>query len=285
MSWYQIQMKGEKEAEILIYEQIGEGWVGDGIVAKKFAEDLKALGSVSTLNIRINSPGGQVWDGFAIYNTLMAHRAKKNVFVDGVAASIASVIAMAGDTITMPDTAMMMIHNPATIALGDAAEMRKAAEMLDKVKINAIAAYHRKSGMETDEISRLMDEETWLLAGEAVSLGFADTVSGSVPAMNSAAISMFDFSNFNRSPVLGSNNFKGETTMSIPEKYARTTQERVVYPRAINEWDSDPALHREFGEFDTYFAYRVATSDKTGKERQDPRLQGKVWTCNPLERR
>ncbi|MCK5219101.1 Clp protease ClpP, partial [bacterium] len=124
-------MKAEKKVEILIYDQIGEDWFGDGVQAKKFAEELRDLGDIETIELRINSPGGSVWDGNAIYNTLRGHKATVNVTIDGLAASIASVIAMSGDTITMPENALMMIHNPATIAFGEAEEMRKAANMLD----------------------------------------------------------------------------------------------------------------------------------------------------------
>lgn len=201
MPWYQMtSMKAEKKVEILIYDQIGEDWFGDGVQAKKFAEELRDLGDIETIELRINSPGGSVWDGNAIYNTLRGHKATVNVTIDGLAASIASVIAMSGDTITMPENALMMIHNPATIAFGEAEEMRKAANMLDKIKLGAMAAYHRKSGVSTDELSEMMDAETWLLAEDAVSLGFADATEGAVHATNSVAIKSFDMTKFTHVP-------------------------------------------------------------------------------------
>jgi ATP-dependent Clp protease protease subunit len=163
--------------EILLYEMIGaDFWTGEGTTAKAFAEDLKAAGSVSKIHLRVNSPGGNVFDGLAIYNTLLSHGATVTAQVDGLAASIASVIIMAASEISMGDNAMMMIHNPSTLISGDSNDMRKMAETMDKVKTSMITAYRRHTRKSSDQIGALMDAETWMTAGETVDNGFAEKV-------------------------------------------------------------------------------------------------------------
>lgn len=157
----------------MIYGDIGniEGW--NDVTAKEFARELAALGDVETLNLRINSVGGDVFAGQAIYSMLKRHKATVNVYVDGLAASIASVVAMAGDAVYMPSNAMMMIHHPWGRRVGNAAELRKAADDLDKVAETSIAVYTEKTGQTREKIIELMDGETWLTAAECVALGFA----------------------------------------------------------------------------------------------------------------
>jgi ATP-dependent protease ClpP protease subunit len=132
----------EKTGELTLYGEISnETWWGDEVTPKEFKSDLDNLGEIDTLNIYINSPGGDVFAGQTIYSILKRHKAHKNVYIDGLAASIASVIAMAGNTIFMPKNAMMMIHNPWTVGMGNADEFRKLAEDLDKIRESLIAAY------------------------------------------------------------------------------------------------------------------------------------------------
>ena len=161
---------GSDSARIDIYDEIG-GW---GISAKDFAASLAALGPVAQLDIHIHSPGGDVFDGTAIYNQLKQHTARKVVTIDGLAASMASVVAMAGDVIRMPENALMMIHNPWTIAMGGADELRKNADLLDKIAGQLRGAYSAKSGMSDDDVRAMMDAETWLTGTEAVEKGLAD---------------------------------------------------------------------------------------------------------------
>lgn len=169
--------KTKNSAELVLYGPISESsWWGDEITPKQFADDLAALGEVSEINVRINSGGGDVFAGQAIHSMLKRHNAKVTVYVDGLAASIASVIAMAGDRVIMPHGAMMMIHNPWTLAMGDAEELRKSADTLDKVRESLVSVYEAKTGKTRDEIVAIMDEETWLTAAEAVMMGFADEV-------------------------------------------------------------------------------------------------------------
>ena len=171
--------KAKRKAEVLVYEQIGEDWYGNGVTAKKFREQLQALGELDEITIRVNSPGGEVFDGFAIYNELRANKARKIVHIDGLAASIASVIAMAGDEIVMGLGAMMMIHDPWTIALGNSTQMRQQADVLDKVKVGLVDAYAGFNGAkDRSEIESLMTAETWFTAEEAVEAGFATRLAG-----------------------------------------------------------------------------------------------------------
>jgi ATP-dependent Clp protease, protease subunit len=173
---YRMRLSGSKNGEIYLYDEIGQGFFGGGISAKQFADDLNALGKIDTLNVRMNSPGGDVFDGLAIYNTLKRHPANVIVDVDGMALSIASVIAMAGDTINMAGNAMMMIHDPWTIAGGTAEDFRKQADLMDQVKGNLVSTYANRTGMNDGEIADLMSTETWMTAADAVKSGFADAV-------------------------------------------------------------------------------------------------------------
>ena len=125
--WYEFRAQA-KGAEIVIYDEIG----AFGIPARAFLDELKALGPVGELTVRINSPGGSVFDGVAIYNALKRHDATITIWIDGIAASIASMIAMAGDGVVMPENAMLMLHDPSALVIGTAADMRGMAEALDK---------------------------------------------------------------------------------------------------------------------------------------------------------
>lgn len=164
-----------KEAEVWIYEEIGAGWFG-GISAKQFADELNKLGKIENIKVRINSPGGDVFDGLAIHNVLKQNQARVTVYVDGLAASIASVIAMAGDEIIMAENAMMMIHDPWTIAMGSATDMRETADRLEKVGGQIVGTYSKKTGKDEKEIADLMAAETWMTANEALDMGFANSL-------------------------------------------------------------------------------------------------------------
>lgn len=195
--WFTIQAKAEdKSAEVFIFDTVGEDMWG-GVSAKSFADELNALDGVNTLNVHINSPGGSVFDGVAIYNLLAKHPAAVHVHIEGMALSIASIIAMAGDTVTIAENAMFMIHNPWNIVVGDAAELRKTAEMMDTVKGQMITTYQHKSGLDDELLSDMMDAETWLTGDEAVAQGFADEVSA---PMAMAACASFDYKQFKNAP-------------------------------------------------------------------------------------
>lgn len=163
------------EADVFIYEDVGSGWFG-GVSAKQFAEDLKALGDVTVINVHINSYGGEVFDGVAIYTQLKNHPAKVISHIDGVAASIASVIAMAGDEIRIADAGFIMIHNASGGVFGESKDMRKVADLLDTITATIADVYHARTGQDLDAIKSYMDAETWFTAAQAVEMLFADTV-------------------------------------------------------------------------------------------------------------
>ena len=171
--WYRIENKADDSATVYVYDSIGE-W---GITADVFVRDLAAL-KVGTVNLRINSPGGQVFDAVAIYNALTEHSAKVNVTVDGLAASAASFVAMAGDTVTMGFGSQMMIHEAQGLALGNAEDMRSMAEILDRVSDSIAGFYAARAGGEVADWRERMRAETWYSAQEAVDAGLADAVSG-----------------------------------------------------------------------------------------------------------
>lgn len=194
---YEMKALKNDEAEIFLYDVIGDTWDGSGTTAKNFATDLKALGPVKTLNIRINSPGGSVFDGIAIHNVLRRHSARKIVTVDGIAASIASVIMMAGDEISVAANGSVMVHNPWSIAFGEAADFRKAADTLDKIRDSILSTYVDRTTTPEEQISAWMDAETWMSAEEAVDAGFADSI---VEEVAIAALAKHDLSTFRHVP-------------------------------------------------------------------------------------
>lgn len=185
--------------EILIYDDIDPPWMAEMLgttSAKSFDADLKALGDVERLDVRINSPGGSVFEGVAIYNQLKRHKARVAVQIDGLAASIASVIAMAGEEIGIAANAMIMIHNPWGSAVGEAADMRKMADSLDKVRDTILGTYAERSGASESDLAEMMDAETWLTAEEAFAVGLVDSIG---PEVNISA--KFDLTGFRHAPA------------------------------------------------------------------------------------
>ena len=189
-SWYMIRARGTG-TEVLIYDEIG----AYGVTAKGFLAEFGALPADAAIDLRLNSPGGSVFDAVAIYNALKRHAGEITVWIDGIAASAASYIAMAGDTIVMPENAFLMIHDPSGLVMGTAEDMRSTAEALDKVKSSLIQGYAAKSGKPDDEIADLMAAETWLDAKDALALGFIDRIAEPVKLAAS-----FDVSRFRNAP-------------------------------------------------------------------------------------
>jgi ATP-dependent protease ClpP protease subunit len=161
--------------ELIIYGDIGESMWGDSVTASSVKNMLDRMDQ-GDLTVRINSPGGSVFDGFAIYNMIRQRDGKTTVYVDGLAASAASVIAMAGDDVVMGQASMLMIHDPYTMSVGGSEDMRKTADMLDKIKESIVAAYESRSEQGAEIISQMMTDETWFTADESVSMGFANRV-------------------------------------------------------------------------------------------------------------
>jgi len=171
-------MKRDKtRGEIFLYGPIGASFWDEGAVsAGQFQKDLRALGKVEQIDLRINSPGGSVFDGQAMGALLKQHAATKTVYVDGVAASAAATLAMAGDEIIIAEGAFMMIHNASGMAFGDAKEMERMAGLLRTVNDEVAKQYADRAKMKVADVLDMMDAETWMTADDAVAKGFADKV-------------------------------------------------------------------------------------------------------------
>jgi ATP-dependent Clp protease protease subunit len=211
--------------EIVIYSDIGPDFMGEGVTDSWVKDQLDAMKDASEITVRINSMGGDVFHGFAIHNLLKEHPANITVKVDGLAASAASVIAMAGDTVDMASNAMMMVHNPWTFAIGDSEEMLKAAERLDKVRDAIVSTYEAKTSLDAEEIAGLMDAETWMTASDAVDRGFADATEDRSASIENSA----------RPWIMNMPEFKKETKSKDPEPTGdeTPTEENIGVPLKI----------------------------------------------------
>lgn len=172
--------RGAGRGEVWLYGPVGEDFWGGGVSARTFQKELSALGNVDEISLHINSEGGSVFDGLAIYNLLKNHKARVVVDIDGWAASIASVIALAGDEIRIAGNGWMMIHNPSGATYGDSAEMRKTADLLDQIKGSLVDTYVARTGNKSADVQGWMDDETWFDARTAVERGFAQKVTEEV---------------------------------------------------------------------------------------------------------
>lgn len=208
--FWQVKNEVNGNSEILLYGPIaGESsWWGDEVTPRSFAEDLESLGG-RDVTVRINSGGGDVFAAHAIHNQLVAYKGRVTVVIDGLAASAATIIAVAGDRIIMPSNALFMIHNPA-IGLSDyygADELLKAAEALNTIKDSIVAAYRKRCKASAEELAAMMDAETWMGAAECMEKGFVDEIQGSVsPVLNDSSLIVnsinFDMKNFKNQDAL-----------------------------------------------------------------------------------
>ena len=174
--WNLVKNEEEKTAELILYGSIGSDEYWDDVSDKVFKQDIENLGDVENITLYINSPGGSVFSAVAIANTLKNHKAKVTANIDGLAASAATIITSACDTVRMPKNALFMIHNPITFAYGNNQEMQKTVEMLDKVKNSIIETYLNKTKTDKETLSELMDNETWMDAEMAKDYGFVDEI-------------------------------------------------------------------------------------------------------------
>lgn len=172
--------------ELSMYDMIGADFFGEGITAKAVKQQMDAA-PFNQISVRINSPGGDAFEGVAIGNLLKSAQKPVHVFVDGLAASAASIIAMCGDSIDMAPNAIMMVHNAWSLCAGDGNDMRKMADTLDKVSASIAQTYAGRTGKSLDEVKALMDAETWMNAEESLALGFATSVTDE---KNKAAMAM-----------------------------------------------------------------------------------------------
>lgn len=191
---YKMQVNNKKDtAEIQMYDMIGM-W---GISADQFGRDLKALGDVKHINLHISSDGGDVFEGRAIFSLLVQHPARVVSHIDGLAASIATLIALAGNEVRMADGSFFMIHNAWGVGIGDSRDLRKLADLLESVNGSLLDTYQAKTKLERDKLIQMMDDETWMTANEAKDYGFADVVSEPLKV----AASIQDPSPFKRPPA------------------------------------------------------------------------------------
>ena len=180
--WYSINARANKSAEIFIYGDIGQSWSEESVTAKDFVTALNTL-DVNTLTVRINSVGGSVPDGLAIHNAIKRHKATVTTSVDGIAASVASMIAMAGDSVEMADNAMLMIHAPWSAVVGNSSELRSHADLLDKFAESMAASYARPNGATHDDVMALLSDgkDHWFSAEDAIAAGFSDRTFAAIP--------------------------------------------------------------------------------------------------------
>ena len=175
--WNWVKNEGGLSTERTLFlsgEISDETWYGDEVTPKLFKDELYA--GEGDITVWLNSPGGDVFAAAQIYNMLRDYKGNVTIKIDGLAASAASVIAMAGNTVLVSPVAMMMIHNPATLAVGNAKDMERAIAMLNEVKESILNAYEGKTGLSRARLSHMMDDETWFNAKKAVELGFADKI-------------------------------------------------------------------------------------------------------------
>jgi len=184
--WYNIQNKAGETADVYIFDEIGTY----GITAQEFITDIKDLKD-TPINLRINSLGGDVFDGMAMYNVIKRREAKTTVYIEGIAASIATIISLGADEVVMAENSLFMIHNAWGGTMGEAKDMRKTAETLEKITGELTDIYRKKTGLSYDALAEMMDEETWLNANEAFELGFIDTISDSIKVAAKYDVSKF----------------------------------------------------------------------------------------------
>lgn len=195
--WYRIENKAGDTAEILIYDEIGYF----GVTAQDFVNDLSGI-TAKNISVRLNSPGGDVFDGIAIYNAIKRHPSKCTVTVDGIAASAASFIAQAGDRVVMTRNSQMMIHDAWGLCVGNASDMREVADLLDRFSANIADIYTQRAGGTVDLWRTRMKAETWYSAQEAVDAGLADEIEGASEAPeNSFDLSVFNYAGRANAPT------------------------------------------------------------------------------------
>jgi ATP-dependent Clp protease protease subunit len=233
---------GADEATIYLYDVIGYDWWTDGgVTAMQFAKDLAAI-KASTIHLRINSPGGDVFDGRAMVASLQQHSAKKIGHVDGLAASAASFILMHCDEIEITDGAMIMIHNGQTFAMGDRHDLGNMVALLEKVDASIADDYAKKTKLSTAELANMMDQETWFTAKEAVEIGFADRIA--TPANASAktkACAAWNLSAYDRAPAAPDAVVVEPTEPVTPSNNSDADSEHAHRRRRLSVVDKHPA--------------------------------------------
>jgi ATP-dependent Clp endopeptidase proteolytic subunit ClpP len=233
-TWYALSARAEvRQTEISIFDEIGYY----GVSAKQFIGDLKRVPADHEIVLKIHSPGGEVFDGNAIFNALKRHPGGVTVQIEGLAASMATVISLAGAPVKMAANGFYMIHNPWGVAMGDADEMRDQAALLEKIREGMIAAYASKSGQEPEQIAAWMDAETWFSAEEAQAAGFVDEVTDSL-ALAASANKFSRLGKFRNAPsdlTARSVDMDQEVKPSEEEVIIAPADETIVEPAASEE--------------------------------------------------
>jgi len=224
-SWYSINAKQTDEfVDVYLYDEVGSY----GVSAKEFVDDIKLLKG-KDIYLHINCVGGEVFDGMAIYNTLKKYKGKVIAYVEGIAASMGSIIPLAADEIIMSENSLYMIHNAWGGAMGEAKDMRKTATLLDKLSSEIANIYTKKTGLSLSTIEEMMDEETWFNSEEALQYGFIDRVSDAV--MVAAKYDMSKFKNKTQKEIVNqlNNNKKSKTmTEELKSWFGKKVEEIVA---------------------------------------------------------
>lgn len=230
---FEIKNKTPEVAEILLYGAIGASFWEDSISAKDFKDQLTKLpASTNEIQLRINSPGGSVFDGMAMYELIKAekNKGKKVVaYVDGLSASIASVIMLAADEIVVGDGSMVMIHKPSAGIQGNSADLERMINILDRIEDQMITIYAKKTGMNRMEISNMLSAETWMTSDEAMSNGFVDSKFEACETLHIAASFIEKSTHFNKKPVM-----KTTTDQLIKNKLAEFNAKAKEYMNSKN---------------------------------------------------
>lgn len=243
--WWNIQNQGNKTAEIRLYGVICDNkWAEEDVTPTDFQRELDALGDIELLNVYINSPGGSVFAGFTIHNILKRHPAAVAAYVDGVAASIASVILQAADERIMASNSMLMIHNPQALVMGYSGDLRKVADDLDKITDPIVVSYAERTKVKAEKIRELMAAETWMTADEAVKMGFADKIDSNKRAqakvdnklvtINGVTFDPGNFRNFDSSKLIITNQAEPAAAPVTPVSYTEYDRALVAAQKALD---------------------------------------------------
>ena len=260
-TWFDIKAAagGEKQTEVVIFDEIGR-W---GITAKDFATALKEIPEDHAITVRINSPGGSVFDGYAIFNALRSRAANVTTRIEGLAASMASVIALAGSKVTAAVNSIVMIHNPWSGVSGDSDDLRKMADLLDKLTGQLVGIYAAKTGLPEADVRAAMDAETWFTGAEAKEWGLVDEVTDEIQAVAS-----FDVSRFRNAPkALAEKPAPIAAEPQQPDAIAAITAERDELKAKLETVETQAAHSAE------QIAALKVESDQRAAERDEARAE------------
>jgi len=259
-TWFEMKAaaSGEKHTEVMIFDEIGL-W---GVTAKDFATALKAIPEDHAITVRINSPGGSVFDGYAIFNALKARASQVTTKIEGIAASMASIIALAGSKVTAAANSIVMIHNPAGGVAGDSEDMRKMADLLDKLTGQLVGIYAAKTGLPEGEVRAAMDAETWFTGAEAKEWGLVDEVTDEIQVAAS-----FDTSRFRNAPKALAPAAKAEPQPQDAAQLSAITAERDELKAKIEAVETQAAHSAE------QIAALKVESDQHAAERDEARAE------------